>query len=301
VSKAKQVEMALAGFSYGGSPVAAGKLYTYSAGTVSNKATYTAQDQSSTAANPVILDSQGRANIYADGLYKMVLKDASDVTLNTWDNLQFGDFDGTTIYGGNAGGTANALTATCSPPVKVLTTGLTVILRATATNTGPATLSDDGISTTAIQTHKGALKGGEIQSGHVCIFVYSATAGAWILTNPCYGFITTYVPTYTCSGALTYTSVTGMFEYRVDGDLCSVRYDVSGTTGGVASNTVYISLPVTAANATQNTWAYVVDGTAAQGVCFFNTTTQIGVSKFDGSNFGLGASRRLAGQLFFRI
>ena len=71
-----------------GVPLSGGKLFTYAAGTVStNKATYTTAAGTTPNANPVILDSAGYADVWLIGTYKFVLKDASDVTIWTVDNI----------------------------------------------------------------------------------------------------------------------------------------------------------------------------------------------------------------------
>ena len=62
-----------------GTPLAGGKLYTYAAGTVTPKATYTTAAGDIENDNPVELDSEGRAVIFLDGSYKFALTDADDV------------------------------------------------------------------------------------------------------------------------------------------------------------------------------------------------------------------------------
>lgn len=64
-----------------GAPLAGGKLYTYSAGTTTPKATYTTASASVENANPIILDSQGRAVLFLDGSYKFYLTDSADVAI----------------------------------------------------------------------------------------------------------------------------------------------------------------------------------------------------------------------------
>lgn len=76
-------------FDNSGQPLAGGKVYTYAAGSTTNKATYADSAKSTTNANPVVLDAYGRAAVYADGAYKFVIKNADDVTLVTIDNLEF--------------------------------------------------------------------------------------------------------------------------------------------------------------------------------------------------------------------
>lgn len=62
-------------------PLAGGKLYTYWAGTTTNKKTYQDEGQVATNTNPVILDANGEADVYLDGSYALVLKDSADVTV----------------------------------------------------------------------------------------------------------------------------------------------------------------------------------------------------------------------------
>lgn len=63
-----------------GAPLAGGKVYTYAAGTLNLLATYTDQAGGSSNTNPVILDANGRANIWLGSTsYRFIVKDASDV------------------------------------------------------------------------------------------------------------------------------------------------------------------------------------------------------------------------------
>jgi hypothetical protein len=88
---ATAVEFLLSGFTdNSGRPLALGKVYTYEAGTETDKAVYTDSAGTIPATNPVELDSNGRKQIYADGAYKFVVKTAADSTLYTFDNLFFG-------------------------------------------------------------------------------------------------------------------------------------------------------------------------------------------------------------------
>lgn len=74
-----------------GAPLAGGKVYTYDAGTNTPRLTY--QDAAATTpnTNPVVLDARGEATIFWTGAYKVVLKDASDVTIWTQDQLSSTD------------------------------------------------------------------------------------------------------------------------------------------------------------------------------------------------------------------
>jgi hypothetical protein len=68
-----------------GNPLAFGKVYTYQAGTNTPKATFQSEDGVTANANPTILNGAGYANIYLDGSYKVVVKDADDVEVWTSD------------------------------------------------------------------------------------------------------------------------------------------------------------------------------------------------------------------------
>jgi hypothetical protein len=69
-----------------GALVTAPKLYHYVVGTTTDKDVWTTRAKSATAAQPVVGDANGVVSCYADGIYKMVIKDSADNTLYTWDN-----------------------------------------------------------------------------------------------------------------------------------------------------------------------------------------------------------------------
>lgn len=70
-----------------GAPLAGGKVYAYTAGTLTPKNTFTDSTEATPNANPVILDSAGRAAIWINGSYKFIVKDSADVTIRTVDNV----------------------------------------------------------------------------------------------------------------------------------------------------------------------------------------------------------------------
>lgn len=74
-------------FGTDGLPLVGGKLYTYSAGTTTPLATYVDHTGTTTNTNPIILDSNGEANVWLlnSELYKYILKTPADVTLYTVD------------------------------------------------------------------------------------------------------------------------------------------------------------------------------------------------------------------------
>lgn len=79
-------------FDNNGVPLSGGKIYTYTAGTTTNQATYTNASGTVAHTNPIVLDSGGRVpsgEIWlTDGLqYKFVIKTSTDVLIGTYDNI----------------------------------------------------------------------------------------------------------------------------------------------------------------------------------------------------------------------
>lgn len=74
-------------FGTDGLPLVGGKLYTYSAGTTTPLATYVDHTGTTTNTNPIILDSNGQANVWLPETtsFKYILKTAAETTLYTVD------------------------------------------------------------------------------------------------------------------------------------------------------------------------------------------------------------------------
>lgn len=62
-------------FDNNGNPLSAGKVYTYIVGTTTNKTTWTNGGETVTNTNPITLDAGGKAIIYGQGAYRMVVRD----------------------------------------------------------------------------------------------------------------------------------------------------------------------------------------------------------------------------------
>lgn len=106
-------------FDLNGDPLTGGKLYTYKAGTTTNKATYAdaTGDVSVLNTNPVILNSRGEPTagsvfLLTDENYKFVLKDSSDVTIWTVDNFGYAALTVQTITVSGDATVGGVLTAT---------------------------------------------------------------------------------------------------------------------------------------------------------------------------------------------
>lgn len=178
MATAVQVEALWSGLTdNSGSPLAAGKVFTYYAGTSTPVSLYTSSDKSTNATNPIILDGNGRAQVWADGRYKFVVKTSSDTSLYTLDNLIYGFDDSTAIWCGAATGTGNAVTVS-APSVTQYTEG-TVSFVASATNTGPVTVNLNSLGAVALV--KGAdrspLVAGDIAQGQLVTVAYEVFGG----------------------------------------------------------------------------------------------------------------------------
>jgi hypothetical protein len=174
-----QIELLLAGFTdSSGNPLAAGKVYTYEAGTTTDKTTYQDADGGVAHANPIILDSQGRKLAYADGIYKFVIKDSDDNTLYTFDDLSFGsEYSPGTYWAGTASLSTNAFSATLSPAILAYETGLRVSFKAGGAITGAATLNLNSLGAKNITKANGdSLVSGEIASNQIVEAVYDGTS-----------------------------------------------------------------------------------------------------------------------------
>ena len=75
-------------FGLDGKPLAGGKVYTYSAGTTTSKATYTTMAGTVANPNPVTLDQNGKAKIFlGDGSYRLQIKDSNDALIDDIDQI----------------------------------------------------------------------------------------------------------------------------------------------------------------------------------------------------------------------
>lgn len=72
-----------------GAPLAGGQLFAYVAGTSTPQDTYTDSTLATANANPVILDSSGRAQVWCpdDSVYKFVLEDSTGTVIWTIDDV----------------------------------------------------------------------------------------------------------------------------------------------------------------------------------------------------------------------
>lgn len=162
-----------------GNPLAGAKLNTYFTGTSSRKQTFTDSTMGIAHANPIIANANGMfPQIFGTGLYKLVLTDANDVLVATYDRVSI---DGLEDYTGVVDyfvgdGTTNIFTL--HPTVGDLTTPAALIFSMDASLLSPDTYELPGNGTVVFQdappqyarvTYRSAAIGATGQSGSVTI------------------------------------------------------------------------------------------------------------------------------------
>jgi hypothetical protein len=184
MSRSIQLEFLLAGMlDSSGNPLSGGKIYSYEAGTNTNKNLYTDFAKTTPAANPVILDSNGKSQVFGDGAYKIIVKDSANNTLYTWDNLQFVYPDALALYCGTSTGSSNAYIASPSPSLTAYTDGLVISFAANFSNTAASTINISSLGVKTIKRLDGTtdLTTGDIISGQLVTLQYVASSGYFIL------------------------------------------------------------------------------------------------------------------------
>jgi len=93
--QAVQVEWLLSGYMNGGKPLSSGKVFFYETDGTTLKDVYLDSSKSTTASNPVILDVNGKAEVFASDTYTVTVKDSQDVTIATLENQYYFPNSGT--------------------------------------------------------------------------------------------------------------------------------------------------------------------------------------------------------------
>lgn len=186
---ASVVEFLLAGFTdNSGQPLAGGKVYAYEAGSGSTPAKdlYLDNLAATPATNPVILDANGRKQVYGDGAYKLVIKTSADALLYTLDNLFFGKSSGH-VFIGTTSGSGNTYTANPANAVSSLEDGQLYVFQADKTNDDTATLNISGLGPHTVSTIAG-----QIVAGMTYVVRWKASTTVFQIVNPDPGYATTY-------------------------------------------------------------------------------------------------------------
>jgi hypothetical protein len=269
--KAQIFQTALAGLRFDGATLSSGKAYFYSPGTTTVKTVYVDRNKQTQAANPYTLDTNGRAEIFGDGVYDVVIKTSGGVTKATWENVTLQDasvfFDNVENYASlNAAITAIGSTTTrlVINTATTLTGNATVpstleleVTRSGSISQGAYDLTDNGpISNTGTITGSGSLTIAGAYTGAGTINV----SGAISITGPFEPPATAYV--FTGAG-----TVTGLKEARpawwgaTHNALSTTAVQAAIATGGtvvIPAGTTYIVKNLSITTADQH---IVVSGT----------------------------------------
>jgi len=96
--------------------------------------------------------------------------------------------NGSTIYGGTSGGTANAQTITLTPAPSAYTSGMTFVFFAGATNTGAMTLNVNGLGAKNVYYNGAAIPAGLVQASKMYVVTLSGSITTYFeLVNPSIG------------------------------------------------------------------------------------------------------------------
>jgi hypothetical protein len=275
-----------------GEALASGKVYSYASGTTTPKDLYTDSAATTAAANPVILDGYGRTKVYGDGRYKLIIKDSDDTTIQTLDDLIFGQPSDEIYYGGQTTGAVNTYVMSTTSGLSAYAAGQVFIFRAHQTNSTTCTLNVDGLGAKTIKTTYGSgleLNTGQIRSGALIVVSYNGT-DMILVSSPGNG-VATWTPTLGASGSMTYTSTSVDFaKYWQTGKQGNFILRFTGTVGGTPSNTLTATLPAGIANSAAACTAYVSDNSANVGGFGYidNSNELVSVRRYDGAAYTAG-------------
>jgi len=253
-------------FDNNGDPLNAGKVYFYIVATTTPKNTYSDYNLATPNANPVVLDSAGRASIYGSGLFRQIVKDSLDNTISD----QVVGFNDLTVseeiqrYGGTSGGSANSQTLTPSTPITAYSTGVIWLFQAGFTNTGQMTIAISGLSALAVKTRAGfRVNAGVVKSGRWYEVVYNGTDLTLLTPAGAQDFL--WEQTAAGSAAIDFTGLDGSYPaYVVEFDGVQPQTDTAVFRSRIS---------VAAAFQTAN---YRTDEIAGSGGAVTETTTPAG-------------------------
>ncbi len=205
--------------------------------------------------------------------------------------------DGSIIWGGTAGGTANALTLTLSPAPTLLTTGQPVIFTvgASANTAASPTLNVNSIGAKVLYRNDGSsgLAVGELRPGTILVAIYDGT-GFRVMPFGSKG--ETWTPTLSGSSSMTLgtpTIVRARFAVATGQGRVDFTIQVTDiTVGGTPDYDIQFTLPVDMKNAVFAGSANVVNG----GTGNFNATvaaqtvSRLGVRLYNNVVWSAGAA-----------
>lgn len=264
----------------GGAALAGGFVYTYAAGTLTPKATYTDFSGTTPHTNPIVLDSSGSASIWLDGNYKINVEDANHVQQPDWpqDNIASSSSAGSNNYA-VATGSANSYILTPTPAIVAYQAGTTFNVLINATSTGPSTINVSGLGAQAIRRNGTVpLSGGELVLGSIYEIIYDGTN--FQLQNPTAPIEITYG----------FQAVAPWGKLTMDGS--TIASGSGGTYNGAQYTRVYAYLW----NNVSNSFAPVSTGRGVSAAADFAANKTITIpTGADMSAYGIGALLTSAG------
>jgi hypothetical protein len=177
-------------FDDAGLPLAGGKLYFYQPnmvhGPANLKTVFTDSTGLTNHANPVVLDSAGRAEVWLEGIYDVVCNNANATSPSTlWSIANIvgipvsTDVQSGAQNWGTDTGTTDAFVVALNPEITAYTNGLVVRFIAGSGNSGNATLTAGGNAANIRFMGSTALSAGLIEAQQTVEVVYNGPAGAW--------------------------------------------------------------------------------------------------------------------------
>lgn len=166
-----------------GKPFAGGTVQFYIPNTTTPKSTWQDQNQTILNTNPVVLDGDGRAVIYGEGIYRQVVRDSLGNLI--WDQLTADPAVANSSWGGTSTGTANNQIV----PTGNFTAqdGQTYAFRAGFTNTAGVSLTVDRVGSFQVRkdTQSGpvALGANDFTAGNIVNLVYDAGLGVFHMVS----------------------------------------------------------------------------------------------------------------------
>jgi len=304
-------------FDDNGDPLNGGKLFCYEAGTTTNKTTYQDDAGLSAHANPIILDSAGRApeEVWGTtGAYKLVLKTSADSIIWTRDDIAgINDTAETAASEWIASGlTPTYVSATSFTLAGDQTTIFHVGRRIKTADTGgtdyatitASSYSDPTTTLTVNVDGAGAIDSGlsSVQYGLISR-ANSSITGEWV--EPAYAS-----GNFTATGGGTWSvdlADQATFAYTIIGSTMVVSFRIPSTdvSGTVSALNIAIPASKVAAKTMVAPLARLIDA-GAYGEAFINimaSSTVIAIQRQDGANFTATSSDNtsVSGQIIFEI
>jgi hypothetical protein len=169
-------------FANNGTFLAGGQLFSYQAGTNTPVATYTDSTGVTQNTNPIILNARGEASVWItpNVAYKFVLEDSAGNTIWTRDQVTSSQL--LTLFGGVDQGVSNAYILNFAATFSSLINGIVIYFVPSNSNTGPSTLTVNGLATVPIVNINGSpLGANQIVAGVMTEVVYYQ--GVWQLLS----------------------------------------------------------------------------------------------------------------------